>query len=233
VQIELEAKPSYGMAVITLAKGEKITSESSAMVAMSKGLQVDTHFNGAGSGGLVDWIQAALTGLARKFLAGETMFANTFTATQDGQKVMLSPAMVGDVIHVQMDGQKKVTVQASSYLASTPKVQVNLIWGGFAMLFGGEGAFFLQCSGTGDLLVNAYGGLEELEVDGAYIVDSGHVIAWEGPLTYSLRKAGSWKSSLLGGEGLVIEFKGKGKVWAQTRNMSALISWITPMFHGR
>ena len=50
MQIELEARPSYGMAVVTLDKGETVIAESGAMVAMSSGLSVDTTFNG------VDWI---------------------------------------------------------------------------------------------------------------------------------------------------------------------------------
>lgn len=232
MQIDLEARPSYGLAVVTLNKGEKIISESSAMVAMSKGLQTDTGFQGAGSGGAVDWLKAALAGLARKFLAGETMFANTFTATADGQQVMLAPALIGDVEHIVLDGGRRVTVQATSFLASTPGVNVSLVWGGLSMLFGGEGAFFLECTGKGDLLMNAYGGIEEIEVDGGYIIDSGHVVAWEGALTYSLRKAGGWKSAMLSGEGLVLEFKGKGKVWMQTRNLGAFVGWISPFFPG-
>ena len=232
MQIDLEARPSYGLAVVTLNKGEKITAESSAMVAMSKGLASDTHFNGAGSGGAVDWLKAAAAGLARKFLAGETMFANTFTASQDGQQLMLAPALIGDVEHVKLDGARAITVQATSYLASTPGVTTSLVWGGLSMLFGGEGAFFLKCTGTGDLLVNAYGGIEKIEVEGGYIVDSGHVVAWEGDLAYSLRKAGGWKSAMLSGEGLVLEFKGKGTIWMQTRNLGAFIGWISPFLPG-
>ena len=175
MQIELEARPSYGLAVVTLNKGEKITSESSAMVAMSQGLLAETGFNGAGSGGFVDWIKAALAGLARKFLAGETMFANTFTATQDGQQVMLAPSLIGDVEHIVLDGNRKVTVQATSYLASTPGVNVSLVWGGLSMLFGGEGAFFLECSGKGELLFNAYkySGTDNAEL--ALVWDAGGV----------------------------------------------------------
>ena len=40
MQIELEAKPSYGMAVVTLDSGESITAESGAMVAMSPDVKV-------------------------------------------------------------------------------------------------------------------------------------------------------------------------------------------------
>ncbi len=230
MQVELESRPSYGMAVVTLDQGETLVAESGAMVAMSSALSVDTTFNGAGSGGFIGFLKAMLAGLARKFLAGETMFVNTFRATQAGQTVMLAPSMVGDVIHRQMDGTKKVVVQAESYLASDPGVSVSLVWGGLSMLFSGEGAFFLECSGKGDLLLNSYGAIEKVEVDGSYLVDTGHVVGWEGDLSYTMRKPGGWKSAMLSGEGLVLEFKGTGTVWLQSRNLGALVSWISPFF---
>jgi uncharacterized protein (TIGR00266 family) len=235
MQIDVEARPSYALAVVKLDKGDKIVVESSSMVAMSTGLDVDTTFNGAQGGGAVEWLTAAFVGLVRKFVAGETMFVNEFRAKTDGQQVLLAPAMVGDLVHVTLDGARKVVVQASSFVACTPGVKQRLIWGGFAMLFSGEGAFFLECSGKGELLFNSYGGLEEVELDGPYVVDSGHVAAWESgagqKLTYSLKKAGGWGTALVSGEGFVIEFKGTGKVWLQTRNLSSLVGWISPFFH--
>jgi uncharacterized protein (TIGR00266 family) len=105
---------------------------------------------------------------------------------------------------------------------------VDLIWGGFAMLFSREGAFFLRCRGAGELLVNCYGAIEKVEVDGSYLVDTGHVVAFEGELRYRLRRAGGWRSTLLSGEGLVMHFTGTGTVWLQTRNVGALVRWITP-----
>ena len=46
-------------------------------------------------------------------------------------------------------------------------------------------------------------------VDGEYIVDTGHIVAFNETLNFSLSKAGkSWMSSILGGEGLVCRFQG-------------------------
>ncbi|MCO4744698.1 MAG: TIGR00266 family protein [Proteobacteria bacterium] len=229
MEIELDSRPSYGMAVVTMAKGEKLIAESGAMVAMSTGVAVDTNFNGVGKSGIVGFIKAALTGLARKFLAGESMFVNHFRAKEDGQQVMLAPSLVGDVVDVPMEEGRAVTVQASSYLASTPDVDVELVWGGLSMLFSGEGAFFLKCRGkAGNLLINAYGAIEKLEVNGKYVVDSGHVVAFEGDLKYKIKRVGGWKASLLSGEGLVLEFEGDGTLWLQSRNLGSFVSWITP-----
>jgi len=228
MQIELEARPSYGMAVVHLDKGEQFVAEAGAMVAMSPSMSADPRFNGTGGAGFMGKLKAALAGLARKFLAGESMFVNHFEATADGQTVMLAPALVGDVVHESLGG-RTITVQASSYLASTPDVEVALVWGGFSMLISGEGAFFLKCSGSGDLLINAYGAIEKMEVDGSYIVDTGHVVAFEGDLTYTVRKAGGWKSAMLSGEGLVQEFTGTGTLWLQTRNLGGLVGWLRPL----
>lgn len=230
MNIEIEARPSYALAVVTLDKGESMTVESGAMVGMSAELSVESTFPGASGGGL-DWVTSFFVALVRKFLAGERMIVNVFKAKNPGQRLMLAPAMIGDLVHVQLDGQRKVTVQAGSFVACGPKVKQRLVWGGLAMLFSGEGAFFLEMSGQGDLLINSYGGIEEVEVDGKYVVDSGHVAAWEGKeLKYSLKKAGGWATAALSGEGFVLEFSGKGKVWLQTRNLSSLIGWITPYF---
>ncbi len=232
MKVEVEARPSYGMAVVTLKKGESFVSESGAMVAMSSGFDVDTKFNGAGDGGFIGTLKAVFVGLARKFLAGESLFVNHFTAKADGQQVMLAPTMVGDVERIRLEEGRKITVQATSYLASGKNVSVDLVWGGFSMLFGGEGAFFLDISGKGPLLINSYGAIEKIEVDGSYVVDTGHVVGWEGDLQYRIKKAGGWKSTLLSGEGLVLEFNGKGTLWLQTRNLGALVGWITPQLPG-
>lgn len=229
MQIEIESKPSYAMAVVTLDKGERFTAESGSMVAMSSDVSVDTTFNGTGNGGALDWIQAAFFGFIRKILAGETWFVNKYTSRKAAQRVMLAPALIGDIVHETLDNTRDIIVQATSYMGSTDGVSVDLIWGGFQMLFAGEGAFFMKCRGQGDLLINCYGAVDQVLVDGSYIIDTGHVVAFEGNLKYALRRAGGgWKSTLLSGEGLVMEFTGKGTVWVQTRNLGAFVPWLSP-----
>jgi uncharacterized protein (TIGR00266 family) len=228
MNIDIEAKPSYGMAIVALNPGEDFVAESGAMVAMSTGLTVETRFNGTGGGGFFDWIQAAFTGLLRKLVAGETMFVNHYHAKTAGE-VMLAPSMIGDVIKVEVDDIHPITVQTTSYMGSATGVKIDLIWAGFSMLFSKEGAFFMRCTGRGPLLVNAYGAIEEVPVHGSYRVDTGHVVAFKGDLEYTIRRVGGWKATLLSGEGLVLEFTGNGTLWLQTRNINATVSWLTPI----
>ncbi len=229
MDISVDARPSYGMVMVTLDAGEELIAESGSMVAMSPAIDVDTTFNGTGEGPL-GWLKAALIGLARRFLAGETLFVNKFTGTASGQRLMISPGMVGDVEHIRMEPGRVISVQATSYLCSHPGVVIELMWGGFSMLFAGEGAFFLKCTGAGDLLINAYGAITKVEIDGTYIVDTGHIVAFEGDLSYSVGRAGGgWGTALFSGEGIVQTFTGRGTVWLQTRHLGSLVSWIRPL----
>ena len=117
---------------------------------------------------------------------------------------------------------------AGSFLACTPGVNVKAKFGGFKALFSGEGAFLLEASGNGDLFFNSFGGIVEKKIEGDFIVDSGHVVAFEPSLNYKISGMGNWKSTMLSGEGLVMTFNGSGKIYLQTRTIDSLASWLTP-----
>ena len=75
---------------------------------------------------------------------------------------------------------------AGSFLACTPGVNVKAKFGGLKALFSGEGAFLLEASGNGDLFFNSFGGIVEKKIEGDFIVDSGHVVAFEPSLNYKI-----------------------------------------------
>jgi uncharacterized protein (TIGR00266 family) len=135
-------------------------------------------------------------------------------------------------VHYQLDGTRSLMVQASSYLASSGDVRVKTKFGGLKSLFSGEGAFWLIISGTGNLWVNCYGAIHEVDVQGAYIVDTGHIVAFDDSLDYKIKGSGSLKSTLLSGEGLTCHFNGHGKLFIQSRNLGGMLHWITPRLSG-
>ncbi len=81
---------------------------------------------------------------------------------------------------------------------------------------------------TADLWFNTFGGLIEVEVDGDHVVDTGHIVAFEESLSYSVESVGGLKSLFFSGEGLVCRFRGKGKIWTQKRQFSQFGSWAYP-----
>jgi uncharacterized protein (AIM24 family) len=72
---------------------------------------------------------------------------------------------------------------------------------------------------AGQVLVGAFGGIQELVCDGNLVIDTGHLVAWDATLEYSVGKsADGWLASFFSGEGLVCHFRGQGRIWIQTRN---------------
>lgn len=228
MQQNIEFGPAYAMSTIDLAVGESVTVEAGSMVGMSDGLEIKTTIGGNKSG-FFGMLLNFLLALVRKFLGGESFFVNTYTPPEgQGGQLMIAPAMSGDIIHYALDGNKSLIVQATSYLASAGDITVKTKFGGLKSLFSGEGAFWLQCAGKGDLWVNCYGAIHEIDVQGKYIVDTGHIVAFDDTLDYKIKGAGGLKSTLMSGEGLVCEFNGNGKLFIQSRNLGAMVGWITP-----
>ncbi|MCU0661368.1 MAG: TIGR00266 family protein [Myxococcota bacterium] len=228
MQSNIECGPAYAMATIELLPDESLTVEAGSMVGMSDGMQIKTHIGG-NRVGFFGLILNFLMALVRKVLGGETLFVNTFTppAGQSG-KVLVAPALAGDIVNYKVDGTRCLIVQGSSYLASSAEVGIKTRFGGLKSLFSGEGAFWLHASGQGQLWINCYGAIHAIDVDGTFVVDTGHVVAFEDTLDYQIKGSGGLKSTLLSGEGLTMHFKGQGKLYIQTRNVSALVGWIIP-----
>ena len=113
--------------------------------------------------------------------------------------------------------------------ASDPDIAIDASFQGLGKaFFSGEGAFWVKCSGSGDLFLNSFGTIYAVEVDGDYIVDTGHIVAFEDTLNFNVQKAGSsWIGSILGGEGLVCRFQGKGLVYCKVTTHRAFgLRWV-------
>jgi uncharacterized protein (TIGR00266 family) len=209
MQIQVDYRPAHSLAKIQLQPNESVVAESGAMVGMSTNVAMQTQ-----SGGM-------MSGLKRMF-GGESFFRNTFTAQGGPGEVLLAHSLCGDMVTLEMT-PAGYYIQSSSYIASTPNVNIETKVGGFKTFFAGEGVFVLQatCQGPGQVLVGAFGGIQELVCDGNLVVDTGHLVAWDATLQYSVGKSGSgWVASFLSGEGLVCNFTGQGRIWIQTRNPS-------------
>ena len=171
-------------------------------------------------------------GALKRAVGGESAFISTFTARGGPGEVTLAPGAPGDIAAIEM-GNQGFFVQSSSYLAGDASLTVDTRWGGAKSFFGGEGLFVLQVTGTGLLLVSSFGAIhrKRLGTGERYVVDTGHLVAWEGTTQYTLRKAASgFFRTLVSGEGIVAEFMGPGELLIQTRNLAAFAGLMKPFF---
>jgi uncharacterized protein (TIGR00266 family) len=106
-------------------------------------------------------------------------------------------------------------------VAAPDSVSVDTQFQGFKGFFSGESLFFLTASGHGPVLLNAFGAIETLDLEGEMIVDTGHIVAFTAGIRYSVIKAAKgWISSYLSGEGFVLRLQGRGRMYVQSRNPS-------------
>jgi uncharacterized protein (TIGR00266 family) len=219
--VDIMKAPSNTAAKIVLDAGEGLTAEGGSMIAMSAGLSLDTRISRKEGGGL-------LKGLARR-LGGEGIFMNHYSAGSGGGEVYLAPSLPGDMAVIELDGSRNLRVQNSSFLAHGEGVDMQIRWEGFKNAFSGESMIWLDLSGRGKAVINAFGMIYPVDVDGEYIVDTGNIAAFEDSLNFKISKAGSsWVSSFMGGEGLVCRFEGKGRLWCQTHADRAFGHALSP-----
>jgi uncharacterized protein (TIGR00266 family) len=197
MHFEIQYRPTHSLATAYLQPGESVRAEASAMVGMTRNLQITTDGPMGGRGGL-------LGSFKRAVLGGETFFTNTFTARGTPGHVHLAPTLAGDMASVELRPGSALYIQGSSYVAAPDSVELDTRWQGLKGFFSGESIFFLEASGSGPVLVNAFGAIEVHELDG---------------IDYEVTKASrGWIASYLSGEGLVLRMRGRGRLYLQSRN---------------
>ncbi|HZB43939.1 MAG TPA: TIGR00266 family protein [Pyrinomonadaceae bacterium] len=217
---EVLHQPSFALAVVKLQAEQSIQAESGAMVSMSANIELQSQMKGG------------LLGALKRTVGGESAFVSTFTARGGPGEVTFAPGGPGDIAAIEM-GNQQFFVQSSSYLAGDVSLTVDTKWGGAKSFFGGEGLFVMQVSGSGVLIVSSFGAIhrKRLAAGERYVVDTGHLVAWEGTTQYTLRKATSgFFRSMVSGEGIVAEFSGPGEILIQTRNLAAFAGMLKPFF---
>jgi uncharacterized protein (TIGR00266 family) len=218
---EIDYQGAFALAVVQLQPEQAIAAEAGAMVSMSSNVELYSEMKGGVFGAL------------KRAVGGESAFVSTFTARQFPGDVTLAPGAPGDIAGIEMQNQT-FFVQASSYLAGDTSLAVETKFGGAKSFFGGEGLFVLSVSGTGLLLVSSFGAIHRktLRPGEQYVIDTGHLVAWEGHMQYNLRRAAKsgFFRSMMSGEGMVAEFNGPGEILIQTRNLAAFAGLLKPFF---
>lgn len=216
MRFEIRHRPAYALAIVHIDPGETILAEGGAMVSHSSNVTMETSAGKKGDG----LIGGLFKGLKR-MVAGESFFQNRFTAQGSEGHVTLAPTPQGDIVTYDLAPELDLYLQSTAFLASDDAITTSAKWGGAKTFFGGEGLVMLKATGAGPIAFNSFGGIKEVEVDGDFVVDTGHIVAFESSLTFDVQRfGGGWKAFIFGGEGLVCRFRGSGRLWIQTRNMN-------------
>jgi uncharacterized protein (TIGR00266 family) len=216
MEYKIEHGPVFTIVRINLKQGEQFRAEAGAMVSMSPTLTLQAKSAGKG-----------LMGTLKAAVGGESFFATLFTAETGDGELTLAPSVMGDVLKMELSGNT-IYAEGGAYLAGSPNLDLSTK-GSFKAMISGEGLFLQKITGRGIVFLNSFGAVFEkiLAPGEVYIVDTNHIVAFEETVQYKVKKAAKGIfSSLASGEGLVCEYTGPGKMWIQTRSISALAQSI-------
>jgi uncharacterized protein (TIGR00266 family) len=211
---------------VSLKRGETIYCESDAMVMMESTLDL----KGKMKGGLG-------SALMRTFANGESFFQQHIEATRGDGDCLLSPTLPG-AMQVVDCGPKQYIISDGAFVAASSGVDLRVRTQSLGnALFAQSGGFFVtETSGSGQVVVSGFGSMNELEVEPGKdaIIDNSHVVAWDSTLHYEVSITTGTSGGFLGnlinsqtsGEGIVLRFSGRGKIYVCSRNRAAFKAWM-------
>ncbi|CAK7235312.1 hypothetical protein SCUCBS95973_009226 [Sporothrix curviconia] len=196
---------------IQLAIGCPLTAKPGVMIAMSPSIT----------------LKGAYKFSVKKLVAGGEIGTSTFTGPGE---LLLGPPMLGDITSIRLTGDGAWSVGHDGFLACTQGVVKDYKRQGIGKaMFSGEGLWVYKIRGIGLLWISSFGAIikKDLVEGEKYIVDNGHLVAWNTKYVLERVASGGIISGMASAEGLVCKFTGPGTVYIQTRNARAFNAFMS------
>ncbi|HZQ24253.1 MAG TPA: TIGR00266 family protein [Terriglobales bacterium] len=202
-----------------LEPNEAIISEAGELSWMGSSIQMTTHTQMAGGGGLF--------GVLKRVAGGGTLFMTEYRALGAQGEVAFATKLPGHIVPVEVNRGQEYMIHRHGFLCATPQVQIGV---GFqqslgAGIFGGDGFLLQRVSGDGIAWIELSGELvvRELQPGETLRVHPGHVGAFQSSVSFQITTVPGIKNMLFGGDGIFLAaLTGPGKVWLQTLPIARL-----------
>ena len=203
----------------TLEPNESVISEAGELSWMSSSIQLTTHTQFGGGGGLF--------GVLRRVAGGGTLFMTEYRAMGSPGEIAFATKVPGHILPVEIGPGHEFMVHRHGFLCATPQVQIGV---GFqqslgAGVFGGDGFLLQKIHGLGIAWLELSGELilKDLRPGETLRVHPGHVGAFQSSVSFQITTVPGIKNMIFGGDGLFLaSLTGPGKVWLQTLPISKL-----------
>jgi uncharacterized protein (TIGR00266 family) len=203
----------------TLEPNESIISEAGELSWMSSSIQLTTHTQMAGGGGLF--------GVIKRVAGGGTLFMTEYRAIGSRGELAFATKVPGHILPVEIGHGHDYMIHRHGFLCATPQVQISV---GFqqslgAGIFGGDGFLLQHVTGQGTAWIELSGELivKDLGQGETLRVHPGHVGAFQTSVSFQITTVPGIKNMIFGGDGIFLaSLTGPGKVWLQTLPISKL-----------
>lgn len=203
---------------IKLDQNEQVRIQRGAMVSQTSGISLEGKTNGG-----------IFSALGKSITSGESIFKTIASSNKPNQTIVIAPPSLGAIKVLPVNSSSQWRLNDQAYLACDITVDYNMKRQslGRALIGGTGGLYVMETVGQGELLINGFGEIMEVNLDGSeeYVVDNDHVLAWSTSLNYNIAIA-SGTFGFKSGEGVVNRFNGVGTVYIQTRSLTPLAQMV-------
>ena len=202
-----------------LAPSESIISEAGELSWMGSSIQMTTHTQFGGGGGLF--------GVLKRVAGGGSIFMTEYRAVGAAGELAFATKLPGHIVPVEVSPGHEYMIHRHGFLCATPQIQIGV---GFqqslgAGIFGGEGFLLQHLSGEGTAWLELSGELltKDLQPGETLRVHPGHVGAFQASVSFQITTVPGIKNKIFGGDGIFLAaLTGPGRVWLQTLPISKL-----------
>ena len=210
---------------VALGANESLISEAGELSWMSSAIQMTTHTQLGGGGGLL--------GALKRVAGGGTLFMTEYRATGAAGEVAFATKLPGHIVPVEVGPGHEYMIHRHGFLCATPQIQIGV---GFqqslgAGIFGGDGFLLQRLSGQGTAWLELSGELiiKDLQPGEVLRVHPGHVGAFQSSVSFQITTVPGIKNIIFGGDGIFLAaLQGPGRVWLQTLPISKLAHALVP-----
>jgi len=202
-----------------LDPNDSIISEAGELSWMSSSIQMTTHTQFAGAGGLF--------GVLKRVAGGGSIFMTEYRAIGAPGELAFATKLPGHIVPVEVAPGHEYMIHRHGFLCATPQIQIGV---GFqqslgAGIFGGDGFLLQRVSGQGMAWLELSGELvvRDLQPGETLRVHPGHVGAFQGSVSFQITTVPGIKNMIFGGDGIFLAaLTGPGRVWLQTLPIAKL-----------
>ncbi len=213
------------MPVLEFALGpnDAVISEAGELSWMSATVQMTTHTQHAGGGGIF--------GAIRRVAGGGSLFMTEYRAVGGQGEVAFATRVPGHIVPVEVMPGHEYFVHRHGFLCATAGIELGV---GFqqslgAGIFGGDGFLLQKITGQGIAWLELSGELivKDLAAGELLRVHPGHVGAFQGSVSFQIQRVPGIRNMIFGGDGMFLAvLTGPGRVWLQTLPISKLAHQI-------
>ncbi len=202
-----------------LDPNDTIISEAGELSWMSASIQMTTHTQFGGGGGLF--------GVLKRVAGGGSIFMTEYRAVGGSGELAFATKLPGHIVPVEVTPGHEFMIHRHGFLCATPTIQLGV---GFqqslgAGIFGGDGFLLQKVSGQGVAWLELSGELvvRDLQPGETLRVHPGHVGAFQSSVSFQITTVPGIKNMIFGGDGIFLAaLTGPGRVWLQTLPISKL-----------